>query len=240
MGASSGIGAMFARRIASQGRAVALLARREAELAVLAAEIDRAAGQRRAWVHPHDVSDHASVERLFDVIESELGPVDELHYVAGSLLPVAPDEFDTAKDRAQFEVNTLGGIAWCNAAARRFQQRGHGCIVGISSVAQDRGRMGRPAYCASKAAFDTYLESLRNRLWRRGVQVTTLRFGFVDTAMTKGVPGLFWLQSAERAAELGLRAVHRRAAIAYVPARWRPLMAMIRAVPSFLFRRLNV
>jgi NAD(P)-dependent dehydrogenase (short-subunit alcohol dehydrogenase family) len=239
VGASSGIGAALARRLGAAGRRVALLGRREAELARVAAEIDRN-GERRAFVYAHDVTDHGAVEALFDRIEAEAGSVDEIHYVAGLMLPVALDEFDTGKDREQFAVNALGCIAWGNAAARRFLVRGHGRIVGVSSVAQDRGRAGRPTYGASKAAMDTYLEALRNRLWRHGVQVTTIRPGFVETDMTRGVPGLFWLIPADRAAELILRAAARRRAVAYVPARWRLLMTVIRSIPSFLFRRLNV
>src|SRR5258708_26055753 len=62
-------------------------------------------------------------------------------------------------------------MAWLNEAAPGFARAGEGTIIGISSVSGDRGRRGQPAYCASKAALDTYLEALRNRLRRRGVTV---------------------------------------------------------------------
>jgi NAD(P)-dependent dehydrogenase (short-subunit alcohol dehydrogenase family) len=176
---------------------------------------------------------------LFDRIERELGSVDELHYVAGVMPAVGVDEFDLDKDRQQLQVNALGCIAWCNAAARRFLPRKQGCIVGISSVAQDRGRVGKPGYHASKAAMDTFLEALRNRLWRHGVQVTTIRPGFVDTPMTAGL-GLKGAIPADRAAALILRARDRRRAIVYVPGKWRPIMWVIRHIPSFVFRRLTI
>ena len=239
VGASAGIGAALSRRLAGEGRRVALVARRGAEVERLAQELRDAHGADRARGYAHDVSRFGEVEPLWQRIEAELGPVAELHYVAGSLLPMAPDEFDTDKDRQQFEVNTIGCCAWVNAAARRFQQRGSGRIVGVSSVAQDRGRIARPSYCASKAGMDTFLESVRNRLWRKGVQVTTIRPGFVDTQMIRGAK-TFWVISADRAAELILRAVRARKAIAYVPARWRLMMAVIRSIPSFVFRKLNV
>ncbi len=240
VGASAGIGEMLARRLARSGRKVALLARRPAELARIVEDLDRAAGSQRAMAYAHDVTDLPAVPALWARIEQDLGTVDELHYVAGYLAKVELDEFDTDKDRAQFEINTLGCVAWVNEAARRFGPAGRGCIVGISSVAQDRGRIGRPAYCASKAGMDTFLESIRNRLWRKGVQVTTIRPGFVDTPMTKGVEKMFWLISADRAADLVLRAVAKRKAIAYIPARWRLMMTIIKSIPSFVFRKLNV
>lgn len=239
VGASSGIGVALARRLALAGRKVAMLARRGPELRAMAAAIDEAVGRPVAVPYVHDAGEVDGVEALFARIESECGVVDELHYVAGVMPTVALDEFDLDKDRQQLQVNALGCIAWGNAAARRFLARKAGCIVGVSSVAQDRGRIGRPGYNASKAAMDTWLEGVRNRLWRHGVQVTTIRPGFVETPMTAGL-GLKGAIAADRAAELILRARDRRAAIAYVPGKWRLVMFVIRNIPSFVFRRLSI
>ena len=112
--------------------------------------------------------------------------------------------------------------------------------MGISSIAGDRGRKGNPVYCTTKAALNTYLEALRNRLSEVGVHVTTIKPGFVDTAMTKGMPGLFWLISADRAAELILAAARNRVNIRYVPRRWWFVGTVIRCIPSFVFKKLNV
>jgi NAD(P)-dependent dehydrogenase (short-subunit alcohol dehydrogenase family) len=222
------------------GHRVALLARREDRIAGIAAEINAAAGQEQAIAVQHDVRETEEVERLWGAIESRLGEVDSMYFVAGILEDVGAQEFDTAKDARHFAINTIGCVAWVNAAARRFGPRGSGTIVGISSVAQDRGRTGRPAYNASKAGMDTHLEAVRNRLWRRGVTVTTARPGFVETDMIKGAKKLFWLISPDRAAEIIIRAATRRRSIVYVPARWRLLMFVIRSIPSFIFRRLDV
>lgn len=244
VGASSGIGAALAERLAAQGATVALLARREEALRALAARIDQKAGRKAAHVYVHDVSDTGAAEPLFARIEKELGEARDLHFVAGVLLPVTVDEFDTDKDLEQFRINTLGGVAWVNAAARRFAVRGRGRIVGVTSVAGDRGRKGRPAYGATKAGLDCFLESIRNRLWRKGVQVTTIRPGFVATDMIVGaeVPkkGFLVPIPADRCAELILRAVAAKKAIAYTPARWRLVMGIIKAIPSFVFRKLDV
>lgn len=239
VGASSGIGLAVARRLALEGRKVAMLARRETELRAVAATIDDTLGRQAAFPYVHDAADAEAAEPLFARIEQELGPVDELHYVAAVMPAVEIDEFDLAKDRAMIEVNLLGCIAWGNAAARRFRERKGGCIVGVSSVAQDRGRTGRPVYNASKAGMDTYLEALRNRLWRHGVRVTTIRPGFVDTPMTAGLR-MRGAISADAAAAKILRARDRERTIAYVPWKWRPIMFVIRNIPSFVFRRLSI
>jgi len=239
VGASSGIGLAIARRLALAGRKVAMLARREAELRAMAASINDSLGREVAFAYPHDAAQLETAEPLFARIEAERGAVDELHFVAGVMPEVALDEFDLGKDRLQVQVNMLGCIAWGNAAARRFLQQKAGCIVGVSSVAQDRGRIGRPVYNASKAGMDTYLEALRNRLWRHGVRVTTIRPGFVDTPMTVGLK-LKGAISADAAAERILRARDRQRAIVYVPGKWRLIMFVIRNIPSFVFRRLSI
>ena len=137
-------------------------------------------------------------------------------------------------------MNVLGAVAWLNEAAQRFTRARAGTIVGLSSVAGDRGRRGNPVYCASKAALDTYLESLRNRLGRLGVAVVTVKPGPVATSMTAGRNQVPFLVSAEEAARQILAAARRGARVAYVPAKWRPIMYVIRHIPSVVFQRLNV
>jgi len=153
---------------------------------------------------------------------------------------VGEEEYDTAKDRKMIEVNLLGAMAWLNPAAERFARLERGTIVGIGSVAGDRGRAGNPGYCTSKAAFHAYLEALRNRVAQLGVRVVTIKPGFVDTAMTRGKEGLFWLISADQAAEIILAKARRGVVVAYVPARWRLVMTIIRSIPSFIFSRLGI
>jgi NAD(P)-dependent dehydrogenase (short-subunit alcohol dehydrogenase family) len=239
VGSSSGIGLAIARRLCLSGRKVAMLARREGELKAQVAVANDSVGREIAFAYVHDAADLDAAEPLFARIERDLGPVDEVHYVAGVMPAVGPDEFDLDKDRAQVQVNLLGCMAWGNAAARRFLARKAGCFVGVSSVAQDRGRIGKPGYHASKAGMDTWLEALRNRLWRHGVQVTTIRPGFVETPMTAGLQ-LKGAIPADRAAELILRARDRRKAVAYVPGKWRLIMFVIRNIPSVVFRRLSI
>ncbi len=240
IGASSGIGEAIARRLAVDGSRVALVARRRDRLEVIAAEIDAAVGESRALVVEHDVRDHETPAELVQYIARELGGLDLAVYAAGVMHEVAPDEYDTAKDLDMLDVNLGGAIAWLNPIADRFARLGRGTIVGIGSVAGDRGRVGAPAYNTSKSGLATYLEALRNRIHRTGARVVTIKPGFVDTSMTAGKTGLLWLISADRAAEIILSKARRISGTAYVPARWRVLMGVIRRIPSWLFRRLRV
>lgn len=241
VGASSGIGAAVARRLGADGVRTALVARRPAELARVAEDIRSAGGDpARALVFPHDVTQPDEVSALFQRICHELGGLDLLVYAAGIMPRVGAEEYDLTKDRAIVAVNVVGAMAWCNAAAERFARAGAGTLVGISSVAGDRGRRGNPAYHASKAAFDAYLEAIRNRVARLGVHVVTVKPGPVDTPMTHGMDRLPLLISADAAAARLLAGAARGSSTVYVPATWRPIMFVLRHMPSFIFRHLDV
>ena len=239
VGASSGIGEALARRLAANGARVALVARREKELRRIMDEINDAAGGDRAVAVAHDVKAVDEAPELVREIARRLGGLDLVIYAAGAMPAVAADEYDTGKDREMIEVNLLGAIAWLNPVAERMARLGRGTIVGIGSVAGDRGRAPNPVYCTSKAGFHAYLEALRNRVAKLGVTVVTIKPGFVDTAMTRGKEGLFWVISADRAAEIILKKASRGVVTAYVPARWRLVMTVVRSIPSFIFSKLG-
>ncbi len=239
VGASSGIGEAVAKRLAHEARPVAVLARREEELERVVREINEKVGTTRVHGYVHDAAVTGEITPLLDRIEQDLGEVDELHYVAGVMPPVEEDEYPTDKDCLQIQVNLVGCIAWCNAVAPRFLERKSGHIVGVGSVAGDRGRIGKPGYHASKAGQDTFLESMRNRLWRHGVYVTTIRPGPVETPMTADL-GLKGMISADKAAELILKARDRKSTVSYVPIKWWLIMTVIKCIPSFVFRKLSI
>ena len=231
------MGAALVKALATKGYHVAALARRQDKLDELVNGIQ---STTKIIGIAHDVSDYEAVPELFAKLVDELGGLDLIIYAAGVMPKVEIDEYNFEKDRQQIEVNLLGAMAWLNLAARRFQITKSGTIIGIGSVAGDRGRVGSPVYNTSKAALATYLEALRNRLAKQDVQVTTIKPGFVDTAMLDGVDGTFMVISAEKAAELILRAAERKKAVAYVPFQWRFIMLIIQHIPSFIFRRLSI
>lgn len=239
VGASSGIGAALARRLGAAGVRTALVARRGPLLETLADEIASAGGPRPI-VQVHDVADTDGVPAVLDGLCRTLGGLDLFVYAAGIMPRIDEHTYDTALDRAVVEVNLLGAMAWLNAVVPRFERAGHGTIVGLSSVAGDRGRRGYPAYNASKAALTTFLEAIRNRVARAGVTVVTVKPGPVATPMTDGMERLPFLVSADEAARIVLAAAARGRHEVYVPWRWRPIMLAIRAIPSRLFRHLDL
>ena len=229
VGASSGIGRELVRQLVASGCKVAAVARREPELRSLGEGV---------LVFPHDVTRYDEVPALFQEITEQLGGLDLIIYASGVMPAVGPEEFDFDKDRAMFEVNVLGGMAWLNQAAIRFGNTEHGTIVGIGSVAGDRGRQGQPAYNASKAAFATYLEALRNRLSKKGVVVSTIKPGPVATPMTQGL-GLKGAMPVEKAASLIL-AKACKSGEHYLKLTHRVIFFVIRHIPSFVFRRMKL
>jgi short-subunit dehydrogenase len=239
IGASSGIGAALARRLAREGFNLALVARRADLLQALCDQINAEAGRPLARPYAHDVTDTAAIPALFQDLLRDLGRVDSVIYNAGVQIPVALSEFDFEKDRAMLAVNLLGAMAWLNQAAMLFERQGGGQIVGVSSTAGGRGRIGAPGYNTSKAGLNTYLEALRNRLTRKGVNVLTIVPGFVRTEMLKNSPRTFWVIPPEQAAEDVWQAMRRRKQLVYTPARWRLVMLIIRHIPSVIFRRMS-
>ena len=235
VGASSGVGEAIARELARGGAQVAIVARRADELEKL-----RSTSPDRMKAYPHDVRTFDEVPLLFDRIVGDLGGLDLLVYAAGVMPEVTEGEYNFEKDRSMIEVNVIGAMAWMNPAAARFEAARGGTIVGLSSIAGERGRRGNPGYCTSKAAMSTYLESLRNRCSRYGVNVVTIKPGFVDTAMTRGKPGLFWLISADKAAQTSLAIASGGGSPSrFVPWRWSLVALVVRWLPSFIFRRMN-
>lgn len=242
IGASSGIGEELTKQLARGGCKVALVARRADELTRVAEILNAERGPGTALTYPHDVREAECVPALFQQIAHDLGGLDLVLYVSGVQPILQPDEYDYHKDEQMVEVNVLGAIAWLNEAAQRFGRAKTGTLVGISSVAGDRGRRGMPVYCASKAFLTTYLEALRNRIAHTGATVVTVKPGPVATPLTAAMDQkkLPFLITAEKAATLILEGAKARRNVLYVPGKWRPVMFIIRSIPSWLFRRLNI
>jgi decaprenylphospho-beta-D-erythro-pentofuranosid-2-ulose 2-reductase len=241
IGASDGIGAALARRLAREGYTLALLARSQDKLEALCNEINQTSQELRARGYVHDVTEYEKVPGLLRTIVAELGGLDLVVFVAGvNYPPGGIDKYNFENDRKMIEVNLIGAMAWLNPVAEMFQSARAGQIVGISSVAADRGRVGNPGYNTSKAGLTTYLEALRNRLTRHNIHVLTVKPGFVQTEMLKAAQGPtpFTIQP-QKAAEDIWTAMQKRKQVIYTPSLWRWIMLAIQHTPSFIFRRLS-
>lgn len=236
IGASSGIGAEILKLLAKDGVRTAAVARRQSELEGLAAVL----GRDKVLPYAHDVRQFDSAPALFDQILADLGSIDLFIYNAGVMPRVEESEYNFEKDRAMIEVNFLGAVAWIDLVGAYMESRRQGTIVGISSVAGDRGRRGSPVYTASKAGLTAYLEAMRNRLTRYGVDVVTVKPGPVQTPMTEGLKLPLMIPAAEAAAGTLALAQKGGPTEGYVPSIWGPIMLIIRNIPSAIFRRTNI
>ncbi|MFP4502956.1 MAG: SDR family oxidoreductase [Candidatus Hydrogenedentota bacterium] len=140
-----------------------------------------------------------------------------------------------------FDTNVTGSVSLLERFAAHFEQRGGGFVVGLSSVAGDRGRKANYIYGASKAAMSCYLSGLRNRLHGAGVQVLTVKPGFMDTKMTYGMdlPGPL-TAAPEAAARAIFRAQAKGKDVVYVSFPWRYIMMIIRSIPERQFKKMDI
>ncbi len=241
IGASAGLGAALARRLAREGYSLALVARREDKLEALCDEINQTYGPGRAYAYGHDVAECEKVPDLLRKMVANLGGLDLVIFCAGvNYPPGGIDKYNFNNDRKMIETNLIGAMAWLTPIAELFQSAKAGQIVGIGSVAGDRGRVGNPGYNTSKAGLATYLEALRNRLTRSGVNVLTVKPGFIQTDMLKAAQGgTPFVIPPEKAADDIWKAMQKRRQVIYTPSLWRWIMLAIRHTPSFIFRRLS-
>jgi short-subunit dehydrogenase len=239
VGASSGIGAAIARKLAQEGYIVALLARRQELLDEMVEEINNLVGEKRAVSYEHDVTDDKGITAMFQTILQDLQTIDVLVYNAGVQPLVGSSEYDAAKDHVMIDVNFKGAVSWLAEAAVLFERMGQGHLVGISSVAGDRGRVTNPGYNASKAGLSAYLEALRNRLTRKGVHVLTVKPGYVETDLLPPSKGPFPAVSPEKTADDVWRAIKRRKQVIYTPWWWRYILLVVKHIPSVIFRRMS-
>ena len=239
IGATSAIAHATARLWASEDNALYLVARDPDKLEAIAQDLEtRGAGQLETRVM--DMLEQQQHQALVEDAVERLGGLDRVLIAHGTLPDQRACEASVDQTRRELEINCLSTISLVTRIASFFESQGSGTIAVITSVAGDRGRQSNYVYGTAKGALSLFLQGLRNRLYGSNVQVLTIKPGFVDTAMTREVDGLFWLITADRAAEIILRKAERGSTTAYVPARWRMVMAVIRSIPSIVFRRLKV
>ena len=159
--------------------------------------------------------------------------------VAIGYLPATMDE--RAEIHKTIQINYTGLVTLLAPLVVDFEHRGHGFIVGISSVAGDRGRGSNYLYGSAKAAFSAYLSGLRNRLHRANVSVLSVKPGFVATRMTEKMqlPKPL-VASPERVARDIYHAQHHQRDILYTLPIWRVIMLIILHIPERIFKRLSL
>lgn len=229
-GASSGIGRALALAAARQGARVAAIARRQELLARLAEEARSFGGMIAPAAA--DVTDRQATLHAIHSLQAQLGPADLLIANAGIARTTGAAQMNVPAVEEILRVNVLGCVYAIEAVLPGMMIRGRGHIVGVSSLAAFKGLPGSAAYCASKAALNTYLEALRIELRSHGVAVTAVCPGFIRTAMTARNPRMPFLLEPDAAAERILRALRRRPAVYRFPWPMSLLMRLTAWVPD--------
>jgi short-subunit dehydrogenase len=238
-GASSGIGAALGEYYAQSGTTLALLARDEIELKSVS-EKCRAKG---AVVHEYlaDVTDLVAMRKCVADLLSRVEGVDIVIANAGIRGEEDVDCQDTQIAEETMRVNYFGVINTFSPFIRPMKARGRGQLAVISSIASFRGTPNSGAYSASKAAVNVWTESLRLRLIPHGIGLTTICMGFVNTAMTAGLP--FWMPgilSAEQAAALIAKSIEKKMRVVTLPWQSRFIWSVFRIMPGMLYDKLII
>ncbi len=232
-GASSGIGAALARALIERGASVALFARREDKLRALADELGE-----RALVQVGDVTDRARVQAAVAEAEQAFGGLDLVILNAGIGDSISLEDFDVELIERIHRVNFLGAVYGIEACLPGMRRSRSGTIVGITSPAAFRGLPTSSAYCASKAALATFLESLRHEAPDHGLSVLTVSPGFVESELTARndhpMPGLM---PADKAARIILSGIAKGRRHIHFPRRviWPMLLLRMLPVPAYDF-----
>ncbi len=234
-GASSGLGEALAALYARDGATLGLFARREAELARLAASLAPAT----VATYAGDVRNPADLERAAADFITRFGCPDVVIANAGISRGTLTDEpEDIPAFKAVFETNVLGMVHTFAPFVRPMRAARAGVLAGIASVAGFRGLPGSGAYCGSKSAAITYLESLRIELSDSGVAVVTVCPGFIATPLTARNPyRMPFLLTPEKAATLTAGAIARRKRFYVLPWQMAWLGRVLRCLPRPIFDR---
>jgi decaprenylphospho-beta-D-erythro-pentofuranosid-2-ulose 2-reductase len=226
IGATSAIAEATARLWAGQGHRLYLLGRDERRLHAIAADL-QVRGAESAHHAVLDVNDFAQHVPVLDAAIGALGGIDIVLVAHGTLAD-------------QRETNAISVISLLTHLANHFEAQGHGSIAAISSVAGDRGRQSNYVYGTAKSAVSTFTQGLRNRLHRSGVQVLTIKPGFVDTPMTAQFEKNWLWATPESVARSIDKAIATRRDVLYTPWFWLGIMGLIRLIPERVFKTLKI
>jgi short-subunit dehydrogenase len=231
-GGTTGIGEAIVRQLVAEGCRVAFCARNQEKIDALAAEL----GENAIGIQA-DVSDPERAEAVVHEAIERLGHLDLLVANAGRGYNVKGPKMKVHHITGVLQLNVMGACATIAAGVESMVERKKGVLVGISSVASNRGLPTSAAYCASKACFSTFLESLSMDLSGSGVSVCDIRPGFIDTPLTeKNDFKMPFLMSAKRSAHLILRAIRRKKQVYTFPWQMAIVSWFMRNIPSWLFR----
>lgn len=239
LGATSGIAEATCRIWASQGASLFLVARNAEKLAAVAADL-RARGASFVDTAVADLDDTDRHPALLAHAVNAMGGLDVAYLAHGVLGDQTRAEQDFNSTARILHTNLMAPVSLITWLANFFVERHTGTIAVLSSVAGDRGRKSNYVYGSSKAGLSAFLDGLRNRVDREGVNVLTIKPGPTKTAMTSSMKGSEKFADVNAVAKAIVAAIDKRVDTLYVPFQWQPIMFVIRHIPERIFKKLNL
>jgi decaprenylphospho-beta-D-erythro-pentofuranosid-2-ulose 2-reductase len=237
IGAKSDIAKAVARKYAEQGYDIYLAARQANQLSAFANDL-HIRTQRQVISIELDILNFASHQSFYDALkEKPDGVISAIGYLGNQ----TNGQSNFKETQKIIDSNYTGLVSLFNVITNDFEQRKSGFIIGISSVAGDRGRKSNYLYGSAKAAFTTYLSGLRNRLYPSGVHVMTVKPGFVATKMTEGMelPKKLTAQPEQVAQDI-YKAQQKGKDVLYTKWLWFWIMTIIKLIPEWQFKKMNL
>jgi decaprenylphospho-beta-D-erythro-pentofuranosid-2-ulose 2-reductase len=238
LGATSGIAAATASIYAREGAALLLAGRDAVRLEALAAELT-GLGAVSCQISALDLA-HADQAAELPKLAAMLGGLDHI-LVAYAIMPgQAEAAADLAVAEQMMSTDYTSTALWALAAANLLEAQGHGSLVVLGSVAGDRGRRKNFIYASTKAGIATLVEGIAHRFAGTGIRAVVVKPGPTATAMTAGGPPGRRLVPADEVAKLVRRAADHGGPVQYAPRRWQLIMRVVRELPWWVFRRIDI
>jgi short-subunit dehydrogenase len=233
IGATSGIGEELARQAVKNGYIVGGTGRRTERLKRLKEEL----GENFHFTGM-DVTRHDEAKVALNQLIGEMGGMDIIVLNAGISNYQASSI--TGMEQMVIDVNVSGFVQLFGIAFQYFRKQGHGQIVGVSSIAGLFGSSRAAPYSASKAFISTYMQAYRQRSNKLNddITITDVIPGFVESEMTEGKRGMFWVADTEKAVKQMLKDIENKKAYSYVTRRWRLIAWLIKLTPNWILDRL--
>ncbi len=239
LGATSAIGEATLRLLAERGARFYLVGRSREKLEAVGADL-MTRGATGVATHVMDLDDTAAHPAMLNAALQTLGMIDLALLAHGVLGDQKAAEASYPVAEAVLRTNFLSQVSLITWLANYFESTKQGTLAVISSVAGDRGRKSNYVYGASKGALNVFLDGVRNRIDRAGVQVLTIKPGFVATPMTAHLAQGPLFAKPSQVAEGILRAIEKRKDVVYLPPFWAGIMLMVRMIPRWKFKKMNM
>lgn len=237
LGAGSDLGQALAHDFAKKSHSVWIAGRDKEFLSSFSKDLNirYSIDAKDFYFNSDDFSEHSSfcenLPQIPDIVIYLIGYM-------GSATPLTSEWKETIK---VLNSNYIGAVSILNLLAQKMMSRKSGTIIGVSSVAGERGRQSNYLYGSAKAGFTSYLSGLRNALFPFGIQVITVKPGFMRTKMTEGLKlSPFLTAEPEKASQDIYNAYIKAKDVIYTKPIWSLIMMIIRNIPEKIFKKLTL